>query len=741
MDNRIEYLVRVRHNNYTHPENETYDRLHVDRVDNLDPDPCGMLQMCNVLDTDPCSPSYGDNVRARAQGLFARTNEDEILIRFEYLFCGLNGCDPGSCVPHDKGRLEIYLTDTPIMLDHNDPRRDQHYLKVATLLHPPSGRPGSACSGRFGVFHKVVSTGDLNFIRGTRMEFELIGPAGTCIYINNWDPAVYCTSVCGDVANNDTLVNAFDFLTIIGEYGQSIDPDDNGCLDGFFCQNGYVDIYDVMAWDWNDQKNLCGEFYPSSVGSSLCDAGVDCIATESPRPHQLGSDEIEAALLIAGKRFQRDPCDFFSDRVYQFDEQGSCVSEPFTPGVGSDRLNCRLIRDRVGSLYHMNLDYGLQRLSDASPVVPPRVVSFVPDSPDPCDPCTIIVIGLQDPCDDPWGRPILDAAFDAQGDIYVVPVVVLDTEDPNQGYSAAAKLHLEPGQEPPYSVVQLYGEQPLPNDNQDPNQQSEIEVDDNGNVFVINSHQLNEADILWVYDADTGAIKKRLELRNPTTANIHIPAPISMHARNDNSRLYLASALNQPEADSVFLYNFSIDELLQSPTNLVQVDVVEIPGMGHITDITEDPQTAALWVSGFAMSGIPETLKDADTGYNYVDKVCALEEPLFYKPYLASVQTVDHSVEVFPLYDLNDPNVCDLALPLSIVWTPSYNCEGADLDGSYQVDSVDVAMLAECWLAADDIDLIGCGEANLDDRDNLQAIDLADLAVIARHWLESGCHD
>ena len=124
------------------------------------------------------------------------------------------------------------------MFDHDDPDRQAHYIQVARVKQPPAGRPGSFGSGRFGVLYKEVPTGSLNFTRGIRMELELIGPKDTSIFINNWDPYVYCTAICKDITRDD-IVDAIDFLTIVGEYGHSSAPSSDPvltCLDGDFSE-------------------------------------------------------------------------------------------------------------------------------------------------------------------------------------------------------------------------------------------------------------------------------------------------------------------------------------------------------------------------------------------------------------------------------------------------------------------------------------------------------------------------
>ena len=67
-----------------------------------------------------------------------------------------------------------------------------------------------------------------------------------------------------------------------------------------------------------------------------------------------------------------------------------------------------------------------------------------------------------------------------------------------------------------------------------------------------------------------------------------------MHISNDANMLYMSSSVNTPDADSVLLYGLPIDDFTIART-------VQINGMGHTTDITEDPATGTIWAVGFLM--------------------------------------------------------------------------------------------------------------------------------------------
>jgi hypothetical protein len=628
------------HNNFIDPDPDPpdYTRIHVERVTGLAPDPNGMMRMCNLVDTDPNSPGYQEVINARAKGLFAKASEDEVVILFDYLF---DTSDPNT-------ELVVYLSDVPELLEPNDPQRAAHYIEVARLGPPPAGRYGSAGSGHFGVFEKMVSTGDLNFIRGVRMELELVGPAGTCMLINNWDPFVSCIFYCGDVTGDDSIT-VRDYLTVLGEYGKLSGYDD--CLNGIFSGDGYVNTTDLMGVDWLDFlrseaiSSFCfgclDEFgFPGfgvpvvPCGSETPEALAAMFASEtasSPGPLTTGLAGFEGTLLIAGKRFDKDVPDFLSDRLYGFDEDCNFISGPFA--MDNDRLNGRVVRDYEGELYQLNLEEGLVRLSDGNSVIPRDQGFPVVSEPRNGGPAAVYV-GFQGQLEDTWGRPVMDAAFDSEGYVYITPVVVVP--DSNEAYIASARLELAPGETPPYHVVQIYDDPPLPDDNQDPANLHEIEVDDQGRVYTVNNCYTNNSDILRVYDSN-GQVIKRCELQNLSIVggSVGIYAPIGLFcSRYDNSRLYLASSaspVGQPDADSTSLYIISKDDLIQSSGD-PNVQAVDVNGMGHITDITEDPLTGTLWVVGFTE---PEYIIALPGNLSLM--------PQFYEPYFrsANVNCVD----------------------------------------------------------------------------------------------------
>lgn len=141
--------------------------------------------------------------------------------------------------------------------------------------------------------------------------------------------------------------------------------------------------------------------------------------------------------------------------------------------------------------------------------------------------------------------------------------------------------------------------------------------------------------------------------------------------------------------------------------------------MGHITGITEDTDSGTLWVVGFKMTDIPEYLNDFD----------------FCRPYLARIpQGAAGPVDANCLYDPVAHPDNDLALPVSILWTgiKEDKCPLANIDGRGRVNFADIAILAEHWLQSGCASPDWCAgtDVTLDNKVNGD-----DLLAIIRCWL------
>ncbi|MCP4709996.1 MAG: hypothetical protein GY869_15335, partial [Planctomycetes bacterium] len=85
-DDEQEFLSLVDHNNFIDESRPEFNRIHVDRVEGILPDPCGMKRLRTLQDSDPISSTFGQVFNARSKTKFATTGENKIVIQFEYLF-------------------------------------------------------------------------------------------------------------------------------------------------------------------------------------------------------------------------------------------------------------------------------------------------------------------------------------------------------------------------------------------------------------------------------------------------------------------------------------------------------------------------------------------------------------------------------------------------------------------------------------------------------------------------------
>ena len=515
------------------------------------------------------------------------------------------------------------------------------------------------------------------------------------------------------------------FLYIFGEYGNSASPTSDMmaplgrvCLDGSFNKDGYVDLGDLMEWDWflspPERLNNCDiPLVPGQSLNSASDYQTNSYTEADddiylPPPGDLyGSDELTESFLIASKWIHNISPSYLQDTLYLFDQSGQAVSS-VPPAF--NHMGSRLVTDKAGGVYQIHLEKGLVEFWDPNvPVVAPGSFSDVIEP--RFGQSATVYIGLQQQGNDWAGRPLVDAAFDDQGFIYVMPVVVAPTANPNAAYQAVAKLQPQPLQTPAYSLVTLFDDPPLPGDNQERNALREIEVDDNGNLYVVNSHDLNESDILWVFDSTTAAVKQRLNLIDRS-----IPAPSAMHISDDGNTLYLTSSQNSPVATASTLVGLST-------VDLTEVRSVTINDMGHLTTITQDPTNGTVWAAGFKMANIPQY---PDPSY-----------PPFYYPYLAEVPIgSDDPVQAVAL-----SGASNMSLPMSMVWigATADQCGGADMDGNDLVNLTDLSMMLSYWLNTGCIPPDGCGIANLDNTDSKNTVNLLDFAWFAQYWLKIDC--
>ncbi len=636
-DDHDEYLTRIQHNGFIYNGIQTT----IERIEGMAPDPNGVLRMCNQ---DDSNDDNDEVVTARAKALFAKSGEENLTIRFEYLF---ENVDPNT-------ELVIYLTDDPELLSTSDRDQSDHYIEVARLSPPPQApqtRPGAVGSGRWGVFEQLVSRGDLNFFKGTLVEFELLGGEGTCILINNWDPAIYCNPmVCGDVTG-DGGVTLMDYLAVISQFGAVAGVPADGdqstaCLDGVFSDDGIVGTDDVASWQWflrNHEYvgNLCYE-KPSLGTCSYCPVtSSESKELNLKRRHDSVSDDyFDTELLLLGKQTNLSK-GTLTDKIYGHEvSQGQGVDFSISdanPGA------VQLVQNPADPEWvcQVHSESGLIRLPDGAVLLGGRMY---PIDDDPrYQGNAMLTVGLQMAGEgEVSGRPLLDAAFDAQGDLYIVPVVV--NPEGESAYAAAARLRFNPMASPPDPciVVQIYDNPPLEDDNQNRNYPRAIEVDAQGNVYVLHSHVLNEAYYLTVFDPDGHLLEIPL---GDIDSDLYIPAPSAFCVSQVGPYLYLASGLNAPEALTDKLYVISTE-------SWSLIGTLTLENMGHITSVAEDPKTGDLWVQGFTAGDIPDYLS-----WDNAD---------FYEGYAVLIPYESHGV--FQAQPLSNLGIYEMGLPLSALW-------------------------------------------------------------------------
>jgi hypothetical protein len=327
-------------------------------------------------------------------------------------------------------------------------------------------------------------------------------------------------------------------------------------------------------------------------------------------------------LLVSGKRGTADCSTKMKDRLYVFDSSYN-YSQWLSPA--SDRCNIKVVRGLGSDLYQINSKSGISRLDNPDiKTVPPGQTT---DTNDPRYhlPATVYV-GIQGTGIHSSDRPVLDAAFDASGFVYVVPVVVVTAG--NDPYAAAAKLQLNSGS-PPYQIIKLYDGPVLTADNQLDyrNNLRDIGLDAAGNVYVTNANAHSESDILWKFEPNDANCRLDLGYKN---SPLFLQAPVGMCVSNSTNILYLASSLSN-NANSV-IYGLST-------TTLTPVRTITVSGMQHVTSITEDPTTNSLWVSGFNFNSAPDPPNPDDLP--------------FYDPYLAMIPLGANNVSAVCVVDSN----------------------------------------------------------------------------------------
>jgi hypothetical protein len=272
--------------------------------------------------------------------------------------------------------------------------------------------------------------------------------------------------------------------------------------------------------------------------------------------------------------------------------------------------------------------------------------------------------------------------------------------------------------------------------------QSEIEADDDGNVYVLSSHWFNDNDWIVIYNAQQGNMSGIRVCLN----DFGIEAPTAMTVSGDGDRLYLTSSVSDSNDLVTQIYCFAISKSGQAATGLSQERIVDVycppPELcllheelcsggyvAAITSMTENPDTGTLYATGFTAPKFPADLAELPPE---IDGVYSTSFLAMVPPDPADPVTVMQIADEGP-----DP----LALGISVVWAggTQSECGGADITGSSgRVDSYDFAVLVSEWRKTSPPDTLSADIAPYPGGDGV--VDLKDLAAFAEHWLDTNCN-
>lgn len=735
-DDDTEFLCRVRDNNEESPD-PGIEKL-IERSTENSHDTKGTMKMKNV-----------DGIHARAKGLFDKVVEDPVLVMFEYYFEN----------PDSNTALIVYLTNTPKLLSPGDPKRVNHYLQVAKISYRPElyDRPGFPDSDQFSLFKEYVyNTNNLDFTKGLYIELELVGPAGTTLWINDFDPLVVCSTFCGSV-NNDDKQDVFDFLTVIGECGHPTSAtlnsdgeyDYRDCLEGHFNDNGYVNTADILEWDLSNSEKLCGKAAlikgdstgTSSTASSynLCPCSFTSahsfddymldnnITSSNPNSEPNGLPYINDILVLGKIDSTSDALQRYRDCLYAYNAEG-CFMAAIDPNRmrESDRMNYRLVKDPAKKeLYILNLKDGMIRLRDNYCLFKnyddQKCFPYSSDSLKQAD----VYLGIKkkliktqnEEYIECYGRPVLDAAFDSSGYLYVTPVVVKPVNEAEHPYLAAAKFSMST-EDPPgiQDVEALYWYNGILS-----SRPSEIEVDEAGNVYILNAYHSEDPNN-QTYTTDDWLIKYHPD-RTVIPVNLSsetIAAPTALYvSQNPNGYIYFASG--DYYDSKLYYYSKNIPQAISH---------IPLFGINHISGITGNHKSGEeeiIYVLGFKMDYFDDVIDSDPASWKKINPVPKL---IMVKENLAS-----NLIEL--QYDLTLP----LSLPVSILWTGDivtsssneYYCRKANLNLDNVINLRDYAILAEEWLTGTTSSPPPCLKQDLNG-DN--KVNKNDMEYIWDCWLE-----
>ncbi len=277
--------------------------------------------------------------------------------------------------------------------------------------------------------------------------------------------------------------------------------------------------------------------------------------------------------------------------------------------------------------------------------------------------------------------------------------------------------------------------------------QSEIEVDADGNVYVLSSHWYNDNDWIVIYNAQEGNMSGIRVCLN----DFGIEAPTAMTVSDDGDRLYLTSSVSDSNDLVTQIYCLAISKNGQQmatglslertidvycpvPELCIGYNEGEGPCSGGyvatITSMAENPNTDTLYATGFTAPKFAADL--ADLPWDDIEGV-------YTTPFLAMVPL--EPTDPCTVMQIADGGPEPLALGISIIWTGELTakCGGADITGSNgRVDSYDFAVLASQWRQTGPLGTLSADIAPYPNGDGVA--DLKDLAAFAEHWLDTNCN-
>ncbi len=638
---------------------------------------------------------FGDAV---AKGTFARAEGDSVLVAFNYRY---------TCLPVVPELLffNVYLSDAPGVYQGQT-------IHLATITPPPEGRPGSITSGEFATFFGVFPRGDLDFTRGTYVELRLsgifFGFDFGCVEIDNFDPAIQCTTTCRDLTGDNTYTNK-DVLYQLAEIGQATNGG-NYCLDHPSSSDVYGDLYDLLLVD-----GLQGRL------SELSSCGLDLdMSPVAPQVPTLPA----GSLVVAGKLATELQDDVLVPVNLDNTPAGPLQSAASRPGPAGVRGNHRIITDGDGELYQLNVVDGLIRLSDAAVVLGPEMQMVTVDG----TPATVFVNPVPGIGDEFNGGALFDAAFDPSNpDIVYVGPVYVDLDDPTIlcPYRSVARVDLSDATP---AITHLYGESPQAAGTQpalgfncdtfifnpDLSHIREIEVDNDGHLLVAASNSLNNNQWLRIWDTTLGIHLHDVELGN-LSAPIEAPRAMTWVPSSDGGTIFFGTALTTPGATDTQVVRYDLN--VASPTPLSNPAIYSISDMRFVSSIVWDAASSSAIIIGMSRDDIPVEVDFDD------------QSAIFSTARIAVLPSRAVTVMASPL-DVNG-----LALPLGAAIGPASACIAGDTNEDGSVTVADVPSFVGFVLSPPSAP----AQRERVDVNNDNAVDSLDVAEFVQLLLSGGC--